>query len=214
MVLATLAGTAQDDAGLPAETLAQSTPLFAFQSQGNRPALVFTRSGTAQEHDPLVFFTTRDGWRLVQLPEELHNTTWAFVGRAIRGGDLWGITQGVNTTLLFVSSDNNGRVWRFRGSLQKTSPHAVVDTFSINEDGKGSLILRLADDPRPDAPRLGFYLYLTKNGGRNWSEAIYSEGKPLPPPSLLAPPDRTFDGQQRFDVAGWQRLLADLQSAG
>jgi hypothetical protein len=212
MVLVPLAGTAQDESGLPPETLAQSTPLFAFQSQGNRPALVFTRSGNAQEHDPRVFISSRDSWRLVQLPADLHNTAWVFAGRSITGSGVWGITQGAGTALLFVSSANDGRSWKLRGSLQKVSPQAVVELFSMNEEGKGSLILRLDEDPRPDAPRLGYYLYLTKNGGRNWSEAIYSQGRSLPPPNLLTPPNRTFDGQQSFDVTGWQRLLADLQS--
>jgi hypothetical protein len=214
MALVPLAGLPQNESGLPPETLAQSAPLFAFQAQGNRPALVLTRSGDAQASDPRVFLATRDGWRLVQLPDELHNSSWVFAGRAMTGREIWGITQGSPTTLLFVSSPNDGRDWRFRGSLQKVSPHAVVDLFSVNDEGRGSLILRLDDDPRPEAPRLGYYLYLTKNGARNWSEAIFSQGKPLPPANLLTPPDRTFDGHQSFDVAGWQRLLADLQPAG
>jgi hypothetical protein len=216
MLLGSLAGTAQDDSGLPPETLAQSTPVFAFQSQGsNRPALVFTRSGNTQEHDPRVFISSRDGWRLIQLPEELHNTAWVYAGRALSGTDVWGITQtGIpGAGLQLVWSGNGGRAWRVRGSLQKVSPHAVLELFTISEE-KGTLILRLDEDPRPDAPRLGYYLYLTKNGGRNWSEAIYSQGKPLPPPDLLARPDRTFDASQPLDVAGWQRLLAELQPAG
>lgn len=211
-----LAGTAQDDSGLPPETLAQSTPVFAFQSQGNnRPALVFTHSGNAQEFDPRVFISSRDGWRLVQLPEDLHNSKWVYAGRAISGTEVWGITQtgGPGTGLQFVSSGNGGRSWRVRGFLQKISPNALIELFTLNED-KGSLILRLDEDPRPDAPRLGYYLYLTKNGGKSWSEAIYSQGKPLPPPDLLAHPDRTFDAKQPLDPAGWQRLLADIQPAG
>jgi len=65
MMLVSLPGLAQDN-GLPPETLAQSVPIFAFQSQGNRPALVFTRSGNAQEQDPRVFVSARDGiWRLI-----------------------------------------------------------------------------------------------------------------------------------------------------
>lgn len=216
MALAPFAGTAQDDSGLPPETLAQSIPVFAFQSQGtNRPALVFTRSGNAQEFDPRVFLASRDGWRLIQLPEDLHNSNWVYAGRALSSTEVWGITQtgGPGTGLQLVSSGNGGRNWRVRGFLQKISPNAVIELFTMNED-KGSLILRLDDDPRPDAPRLGYYLYLTKNGGKTWSEAIYSQGKPLPPPDLLAHPDRTFDAKQTLDVPGWQRLLADLQPAG
>src|ERR1700710_965120 len=76
-------GQSTAPSGLPPETLAQATPVFAFQSQGSRPAMVFTRSGTAQEQDPRVFIGARDGtWRLVELPGELHNTAWIFVGRA------------------------------------------------------------------------------------------------------------------------------------
>ncbi len=217
MVLDSTAATAQSASGLPPETLMQSTPLFAFQGQDNRWALVCIRSGTLQEHDPRVFVASRDGWRLIQIPEELHNTSWVFAGRAIRGSELWGITQGSvggpGETLHLVTSANGGRFWRLRGSLKKTSRYAVVDLFSVNDDGKGTLILRLDDDPSPNAPRLGYYVYLTKNGGRSWSEAIFSQDKPLPPPAMLMPADRTFNGKEPLDPGAWERLLADLQPA-
>lgn len=213
--LTSLPAIAQDIVGLPAETLAQSIPVFAFQNQGNRPALVFVRSGNAQETDPRIFVSARDGsWRLIQLPEELHNSVWILAGRAINGGEIWGITQGSTGVLQLVSSGNDGRSWRLRGGLQKISKAAVLDLFSMNEEGRGTLILRLDADSSPDAPRLGYYLYLSKNGGKAWSEAMYSQGKPTPPPNLLAPPDRTFDAAQPFDTGAWQRLLADLQPAG
>lgn len=214
MLFLSLSGVAQD-IGLPPETLAQSVPIFAFQSQGNRPGLVFTRSGNAQEQDPRVFVSSRDGaWRLIQLPDELHNTVWVYVGRAISGDEVWGITVGSTGVLQFASSGNGGRGWKVRGSLQKVSKAAVLDSFSMNDEGHGTLILRLDEDPSPNAPRLGYYFYLTKNGGKSWSDAIYSQGKPTPPPALLAAPDRTFDNQQPFETASWQRLLADLQPVG
>jgi hypothetical protein len=219
MVIAAGAAIAQGASGLAAETLAQSTPLFAFQNDGNRGAIVFQRSGSAQEHDPRLFVAARDGWRLVQLPDELHNTSWVFAGRsATRYDEIWGITQGSaeeqpGRTLLFVSSANGGRSWRLRGALQKISRYAVVDMFSVNEDGKGTLVLRLDDDPEPEAPRLGYYLYLTKNGGRNWSEAIYSQSRPQPPTATLLPAGRTFDGQKPLDPDAWERLFVDLQPA-
>lgn len=217
MVLEVMAATAQGESGLPPETLMQSTPLFAFQGQDDRWALVFIRSGSLQEHDPRIFVASRNGWRLVQLPDELHNTSWVFAGRAMRGTELWGITQGnvggPGATLQFVSSANGGRFWRLRSTLQKISRYAVVDLFSLNEDGKGTLILRLDDDPSPSAPRLGYYVYLTQNGGRSWSEAMYSQSKPLPPPAMLMPADRAFAGQEPLDPGAWERLLADLQPA-
>ena len=218
LVFAPAAGTAQSDSGLPPELLAQTSPLFAFPSDGNRGAVVFARSGSAQENDPRVFIATRDGWRLVGLPDELHNTSWIFAGRSATRDELWGITQGSvggpGPALQFVSSANGGRSWRLRGTLQKVSRFAVVDLFSVNDDGKGTLILRLDDDPGPGAPRLGYYFYLTKNSGRSWSEAIYSQSRPLPPPIMLVPAERTFDGTQTFDSGAWARLLADLQPAG
>jgi hypothetical protein len=199
--------------GLPPETLAQATPVFAFQSQGSRPGMVFTRSGTAQEQDPRVFVGARDGsWRLVELPNELHNTAWIFVGRA--GDEVWGITEGGTGTLQFVSTANGGRTWKVRGSLPKISRSAAVDLFSMNDEGHGTLILRLDADASPNPARLGYYFYITKNSGKAWSDAIYSQGKPTPPPNLLSPPDRTFEGQKPFETASWQRLLADLQPAG
>ena len=217
-VMAAGAAGAQGASGLAPETLAQSTPLFAFQNDGNRGAVVFLRSGSALEHDPRLFVAARDGWRLVQLPDELHNTSWVFAGRSALRDELWGITQGSTEekpgqTLLFVSSNSGGRSWRLRGALQKVSRYAVVDMFSVNEDGKGTLILRLDDDPEPEAPRLGYYLYLTKNGGRSWSEAIFSQSKPLPPPAMLVTAGRSFDGQKPLDPDGWERLFVDLRPA-
>lgn len=213
LMLGSLPGVAQDN-GLPPETLAQSVPVFAYQSQGNRPALVFTRSGNAQEQDPRVFVSARDGiWRMIQLPDELHNTAWVWAGRAASGDDIWGITMSSTGVLQFVSSGNGGRAWKLRGSLPKVSKAAVLDSFSMNDEGHGTLILRLDEDPNPNAPRLGYYFYISKNGGKTWSDAIYSQGKPTPPPALLAPPDRTFESQP-FETASWQRLLADLQPVG
>jgi len=135
------------------------------------------------------------------------------VGRAISGDEVWGITLGSTGVLQFVSSGNAGRAWKVRGSLQKISKAAVLDTFSMNDEGHGTLILRLDGDSSPNAPRLGYYFYITKNGGKTWSDAFYSQGKPTPPPALLAPPDRTFDSQP-FETASWQRLLTDLQPVG
>ena len=213
-MLFSLPGSAQDT-GLPPETLAQSVPLFAFQGQGRKPALVFTRSGNAQEQDPRVFVASGDGaWRLIQLPDELHNTVWVFVGRATSNDEVWGITVGGTGVLQFVSSGNGGRSWKTRGSLQKISKAAVVDVFSMNDEGHGTLILRLDEDPSPNAPRLGYYVYITKNGGKSWSDAFYSQGKPTPPPALLATPDRTFDLQQPFETASWPKLLTGLQPVG
>src|SRR6185295_4285515 len=124
-VLASTTAVAQGGSGLAPETLAQSTPLFAFQSEGNRGGVVFLRSGSAQEHDPRIFLGSRDGWRLIQVPDELHNTSWVFAGRSAVGDELWGITQatvdGPGPTLRFVSSANGGRSWRVRGALQKIS---------------------------------------------------------------------------------------------
>jgi hypothetical protein len=214
MVMTALAGVAQDE-GLPSETLSQSTPVFAFQSQGNRPALVFTRNGTQEGYAPRVFLSSRDGWRLIQLSDDLYNTNWVFAGRALSGADVWGITRGSAGSLQFVYSQNGGRNWRSRGSLQTISPKAVIDLFSLNDDGKGTLIVRLDEEnPNPEGPRVGYYVYLTKNGGKNWSDGIYSEGRPTPPPNLLMPPDRTFDAQQPLDLGAWQRLLVELQPAG
>ncbi|HEY9422231.1 MAG TPA: hypothetical protein VIW92_12510 [Thermoanaerobaculia bacterium] len=214
IVTTALAGVAQDE-GLPPETLAQSTPVFAFQSQGNRPALIFTRNGTPEGYAPRVFLASRDGWRLIQLSDDLYNTNWVFAGRAMSGDTVWGVTRGSGGGLIVVSSQNGGRNWRTRGSLQAISPKAVVDLFSLNDEAKGTLILRLdEEDPDPNGPRAGYYVYLTKNGGKNWSEGIYSQGRPTPPPNLLMPPDRTFDAQQPLDLDAWQRLLAELQPAG
>jgi hypothetical protein len=209
-----VSGVAQDASGLPPETLAQSLPLFAFQARGGHPGLVFTRSGDDKQTDPRVFVSSRDGWRLVQLGEELHNTVWIFAGRAMGGSDVWGITEGSAGVLQLVTSNNDARGWKVRGSLQKISKAAVLDQFSMNDEGRGTLILRLDADASPNAPRLGYYVYLSKNGGKTWSEALYSQGKPTPPPSLLSPPDKTFEAQPALDAAGWQKLLAELQIPG
>lgn len=210
MLFLPMAGQAQED--LPAETLAQSTPMFAFRSQGTIPALILTRSGSDQNQDPRVFLSTRDGWRLVQLPEELHNTSWVWAGRALDGGEIWGITEGLaggRAYLYFVSSANGGRAWRLRGYLPKVSRFAVVESVGMSKNGKGTLVLRLDEDPSPDAPRLGHYVYLTKNSGREWSEPMYSAGRPLPPSDVLVPSDQSFAEPAPPAADAWQKILRD-----
>jgi hypothetical protein len=205
-----------DTSGLPPETLGQSTPVFAFVGEAAHPGLVFVRSGAGAEHDPRVFASSRDGWRLVQLPEGFHNMGWAYAGRNVRTYEIWSALQasgesGPGLNLLFSSGSPDGRSWRYRGALQKVSRHAVVDMLGINPGGKGTVVLRLDDDPSPEAPRLGYYSYMTKDGGRTWSTPLYSSGRPSPPTDMLAPADRTFDAKQPPEVAAWRQLLASVQ---
>jgi hypothetical protein len=211
-------GSAQDEiAGLPAATLAQSIPFFAFAAQGGNPALILTRSGSATEFDPRVLVASRNGWRLILLGNDLHNTTWVYAGRVIDGGELWAVTEGQaegKSVLYFSSGSRDGRLWRLRGSLPKISRFAVVETFAMNKNDKGTLVLRLDDDPSPDAPRLGYYIYLTRTGGREWSPPIYSQGKPLPPSDPLMVPDRSFNDTQPPDLATWRVILENLQPPG
>jgi hypothetical protein len=210
MLLLPMSGRAQED--LPTETLAQLTPMFAFRSQGSIPALILTRSGTAQQQSPRVLVSTRDGWRLLELPEEIYNTSWVWAGRALEGGEIWGITEGMadgRAYLYLVSSANGGRAWKLRGYLPKVSRSAVVDTVGMSKSGKGTLVLRLDEDPSPDAPRLGHYVYLTKNGGREWSEPMYSSGRPLPPSDVLVPSDQSFTEPAPPAADAWQKILRD-----
>src|SRR5262245_41700204 len=80
--------------GLPAETLGQSTPVFALRGETTHPTLIFVRSGTPSEHDPRVFATARDGWRLVQMPDGFHNLHWAYAGRNVRTNEVLAAAQG------------------------------------------------------------------------------------------------------------------------
>lgn len=202
--------------GLPAATLSIATPLFALRRQGRLPALVFTRSGTAEEHDPRVLVSGRDGWRPVQLSERLHNSTWILVGRALEGEDVWAVAEGDvggrGPYLELVNSENGGRTWNHQVTFVKISRYAVLDAFGIHPDGRGSLILRLDEDPSPEAPRLGYYVYLTKNSGKTWSEPIYSYGRPPVPTALAAPDDKlTFTEPPELDA--WKRILSILLPA-
>src|SRR5258705_6610952 len=61
-----------DTSGLPPETLGQSTPVFAFLGEAGHPGMIFVHSGSGADHEPRVFASSRDGWRLVQLPDGFH----------------------------------------------------------------------------------------------------------------------------------------------
>jgi hypothetical protein len=178
---------------------------------------VFTHSGTAAEHDPRILISSRDGWRLIQLPENFHNLNWVYAGRGVTSQEVWAGAQAGGEVpapvLELLSSANGGRAWRYRGGLQKVSRYAVVDYLAINPSGKGTLVLRLDADPSPNAPRLGYYLYMTKNG-RDWSQPFFSQSKPSPASDVLAPPARSFEAnQQPLTPDAWQRLFADLLPA-
>jgi hypothetical protein len=212
------AGKAQQEGDLPPETLAQSSPRFAFAVQGGSPALVFTHSGTGAEHDPRILISSRDGWRLIQLPENFHNQNWVYAGRAVTSQEIWAASQIGGEipppNLELLSSANGGRSWRYRGVLQKISRYAVVDYVAMNPSGKGTLVLRLDSDPGGNAPRLGYYVYTTKNG-RDWTPPYFSQNKPTPSSDVLAPPARTFEANQTpLTPDSWQRLFAVLLPGG
>src|SRR5258708_7663790 len=151
MSLRGTAGAPLAEGDLPPETVAQSSPRFAFAAQGGSPALVFTHSGTGAEHDPRILISSRDGWRLIALPENFHNQNWVYAGRGVTSQEVWAATQIGGEVpapnLEFLSSANGGKSWRYRGSLQKISRYAVVDYLAMNPSGKGTLLLRLDDDP-------------------------------------------------------------------
>ena len=211
MLLVPAVVQAQNDLGA---ILAQGAPRFTFRAQGGNPPLIlFQSSGPQQQQTPRALVASRGGWRPVELPEELYNTSWVHAGHTLDNGEIWGITEGFadgQPYLYFVASGNGGRAWRLRGYLRKISRSAVVDSFAMDKGGKGTLILRLDEDSSPDAPRLGHYVYLTRNGGREWSEPIYSHGKPLPPSDVLARPDQTFEPQDPPESGTWQRILNEL----
>lgn len=212
------AGRAQQEGDLPPEALAQSSPRFAFGVQGSGPALVFAHTGSAAEHDPRIFFSSRDGWRLIQLPENFHNQSWVYAGRSVTSQEVWAASQLGGEipapNLEFLASDNGGRSWRYRGTLQKISRYAVVDYLAITSGGKGTLVLRLDADPGENAPRLGYYVYTTKNG-RDWTPPYFSQNKPAPSSDVLAPPARTYEANQAPLAAdAWQHLFAGLMPAG
>ncbi len=217
LALLAAAGKAQQEGDLPPETLAQSIPRFAFAVQGNSPALVFTHSGTAAEHDPRILISSRDGWRLIQMPENFHNQNWVYAGRGVTSQELWAASQTGGevpaASLELLASSNGGRSWRYRGTLQKISRFAVVDYLAMNPGGKGTLVLRLDADPGENAPRLGYYVYTTKNG-RDWATPYFSQNKPAPSSDVLAPPARTFEANQAaLPPDAWQRLFAELLPA-
>jgi hypothetical protein len=211
------AGKAQQESDLAPEALAQASPRFAFAVQEGSPALVFVQSGTAAEHDPRILISSRDGWRVVQMPENFHNQAWAYAGRGVTSQEVWAASQVGGEVpapnLELFSSGNGGRNWRYRGSLQKISRYAVIDYLAINSGGKGTLVLRIDADPSPNAPRLGYYVYTTRNG-RDWSQPYFSQNKPAPSSDVLAPPARTFEANQTpFTAEAWQRLFAGLVPA-
>lgn len=206
---------ALQEGGSASQVWSQSIPLFVFRAQGRNPAVVLLRQGDRLEGVPRVYYSSRDGWSVADFAEGLRKATWVAAGRGQSGAELWAVAQEEDSGYLVVmGSSNAGRAWRQRGSLRKISKLASVEYLGMNKDGRGSLILNLEDDPSPDAPRLGYYLYLTENGGKSWSDPIYSQSRPSAPVSDLSSPDQTFPQDATPDPGLWQRLLASLQSGG
>lgn len=203
---------ALQEGGATSQIWSQSIPLFAFRAQGRNPALVLLRQGDKQEGVPRVYYSSRDGWSVAEFSEGLRKATWVAAGRNRSGTDVWALAQEEDSGyLVLLGSNNSGRGWRQRGTLRKISKLASLEYFGMSKDGKGSLILNLEDDPNPEAPRLGYYLYLTENGGKTWSDPIYSQSRPSTPVSELVSPNETFQQDAAPDPALWQRLLASLQ---
>jgi hypothetical protein len=207
--------TGLQEGGPASQVWSQSIPLFVFHAQGRSPALVLLRQGERQEGVPRVYYSSRDGWSVAEFSEGLRKATWVAAGRSPSGTDVWAVAQEEDSGyLVILGSNNSGRSWRQRGSLRKISKLANVVYLGMNRDGRGSLILNLEDDPNPEAPRLGHYLYLTENGGKSWTDPIYSEARPSPPVSDLEAPAETYPQDAAPDAALWQRLLASLQTGG
>jgi len=212
--LVPLALRARQEGGPSSQALAQSVPLFTFRAQGRNPALILLRQGEAKDGVPRAYYSSREGWLVAEFAEGLRKATWVAASRAANGTDVWAVAQEEDSGyLVFVTSNNGGRSWRQRGTLRKISKQATLQFFGMNRGNKGSVILELADDPSPEAPRLGHYLYLTDNGGKVWGSPIFSQSRPSPPISELMAPDETFPQDAIPDAAAWKRLLTGLLPA-
>lgn len=212
LLLAATAALARQDAA-PTQGLGQSVPQFTFRAQGRNPALILLRQGERQEGVPRAYYAGRDGWQVAEFSEGLRKASWVAAGRA--SADVWAVAEEADSGyLVILSSNNGGRSWRQRGAVRKISKFGSLAYFGMNRDGKGSIILELENDPSPDAPRLGNYLYITENSGKSWAEPIFSQSRPSGPISDLSSPDETFPQDATPDPATWQRLLTTLRPAG
>jgi hypothetical protein len=200
--------------GLPAAALAQALPLFGWSQQGRNPAIVFARLGASERPRAGILISTRDGWRLAAVPDEVYYAKWIYVGRSANGEQIWGIGEmgdGERAPDLGIAmSANGGRAWSFRSTLHKVSPYAVLEAVGMDQDGRGAVVLRLDEDPGANAPRLGFYQYLTQNGGKSWSEPIYSFERPPLSGSMPAAPDKTYSYDAPPSADAWRGILSSL----
>lgn len=202
--------------GLPAAALAQALPQFGWSLQGRAPAIVFARLGSERPRAGILI-STRDGWRLVAVPDEVYYAHWIYVGRSPKGEQIWAIGETGSgeraPDLAFAVSANAGRAWSFRSTLRKVSPYALLEAFGMNDDGRGSIVLRLDEDPSANAPRLGFYQYLTGNGGKTWSEPIYSFERPPLAGAMPAAPDKSYSYDAPPGADAWRGILSSLAPA-
>lgn len=200
--------------GLPAAALAQALPLFGWSQQGRTPAVVFARLGATERPRAGILISTRDGWRLAAVPDEVYYAKWIYVGRSANGEQIWAIGEtgsGEHAPDLGIAvSTNAGRAWGFRSTLHKVSPYAVLEAVGMDQDGHGSIVLRLDEDPSANAPRLGFYQYLTQNGGKTWLEPIYSFERPPLTGAMPAAPDKTFSYDAPPGADAWRGILSSL----
>ena len=164
-----------------------------------RPEVVFScienrgRTNDLDEFRAVIFVKDAARWRQINLPRANYTFAgWEYAGSSKSKPQLWAIAQfgraGLGPDLEIAYSGNDGRTWRHLHSLVKISRFAVFESFSMASNGRGSLTIRLQDNPEPEH-RDGYYTYTTTNNGRSWNKnPAYSQTAPTAPANASLEP--------------------------
>ena len=211
--------TRRGGGGIPARTLAETTPVFGIKRSGRQPALLFNRQGETSEHTATLFISTGGGWRRVALPSAaLSQSGWSHIARMPGGSKAWAIAEidvaGPGGSLEIFSTVNGGSTWTHY-SLTKMSRFASFESLQMNRNGRGSLTLNFdqnsADTEGNRRLRPGFYTYTTGNGGRTWSRRpIFSATQPPASGETLNGPDETYNIAEPPGVERLREIMRDL----
>ena len=168
------------------DVLGRSKPNFAYEEEGDRPALVFCTVRGEFDHHPGILIHDPGGWRIVEMSDDAFDqSTWVYVGASRDRSLIWGVAdvdvEDPGWDLEIVFSGDAGKSWTHIATVQKPIYLAWLHSFQMEPSGQGWLTVYLDDVYAYGRGRRltkGYYRYFSRDQGKHWSGPQFSRRKP------------------------------------
>ena len=171
---------------------------FLIDGNGDNPSLVFCTERYAKDaaeapsFHPVILRTAKGGWEKLDFNKEpfADGMAWIAVHESPKAKKIWAIAQWMRgdpgETLEVVLSEDAGWTWTRAASIKKPWYMAELQSFRMDPDGRGMIVLNIANDAAGPEESIGYWRSHTNDWGKTWTSPRLEERDSLEPVETLS----------------------------